>query len=626
MNRGISIIMNKKKVALVFGITENYVFALANTLIGLKKHNEKFWDDIIIFYDNISENDKTNINLIENCIFKKFQLNGIYSKVDKSVLKKYSEACFYRYECFDLLKQYETVIWNDVDILIQNDISGLLEYGKNGLGITKNTANFKNEANFNKLLLDYNMYCPLYNSGILVLKDNLKDYDKMTKWCQEKTLKLSEYLRWPDQGIINLLIQEFNIEIDLIDIEKYCCHPSLDSKIKSAAIIHAYGDEKFWNSENLKNKFPEWQKNSKLWNNVNGSEKKINTPLVSCVMSTYNRYEFLKESVESILKQTYKNFELIIVLEKCENQNKIEQILKKINDKRIIIIKNSEKLGFAESLNIGISKSKGKYIARMDDDDISLPERFEKQVKFMEENPQYGIVGTKGQFFGKYNTIIPIDTNSERLKINTLFKTPFIHPTVMIRKDMIDKYNLQYDSNYFTEDYELWSRAIEYFPITNIDEVLLLYRSGVDNLTNGNNENKIHTSHKKIMSNQFNKYLHLEITNNELEVVQGRLNIFDNCYNFDETIELKNKLYEKIIIQNNKYHFYNEKTLKELLFFQEEINKNNYIKRIIKKLLKPVYLRLMIRVDARIAESETRIHNYYDSEINKIRSDINEKK
>lgn len=619
--------MKKKKVALVFGITENYIFALANTLIGLKAHNKKFWDDIIVFYDKINSEDIDNINKIEKCIFKNIDVGENYNKLEKEALKKYSVACFYRFECFDLLKEYETVIWNDVDILIQGDISGLLSYGKNGFGITKNTSNFKNEANFKKLLLNYDMYCPLYNSGILVLKDNLKNFEKMNDWCKRKTIELAQVLRWPDQGIINLLIQEFKIEVDLIDIEVYCCHPSLDSKIKDAAIIHAYGDEKFWNSQALKEKFPEWERNDEIWKRKNKVIEKKEEPLVSCVISTYNRYEFIKESVESILNQTYKNIEIIIVLEKCENQDKIESILKKIKDTRIKIIKNSERIGFAKSLNIGIDLANGKYIARMDDDDISLPERFKKQVEFLETHNEYGIIGTKAKFFGKYNNIIPIDTDSERLKINTLFRTPFIHPTVMMRKSLLDKYNLRYNSNYFTEDYELWSRAIAHFPITNLDEILLLYRSGADNLTNGDNENKIHNSHKMVMKNQFENYLHMNITNNELEVIQGRISVFDNCYNFYETVELKNELYKKIIKYNKKSLFYDNELLKEMLFLTKLNNKKDYkIKKVIKLTLRPLYQRLMAKVDNRIAVSEARIHDYYDNELKKIKEEIYEKK
>ena len=620
----------KKKVALVFGITSNYLFALANTLIGLTKHNKKFWDDIIVYYDQLNDESIERINKITVCKFINFSKKDYLEKLPKDVLQKYSEACFYRYECFELLKEYETVVWNDVDILIQGDITGLLDYGQNGgFAITQNTVGFNNEANFSKLIMEYDMYVPLYNSGILVLKDTIPNYEKMRDWCVSKTIEYSSILRWPDQGILNLLIQEFNINIDLIDINKYCCHPSQMEYTDTASIIHAYGDEKFWSSDALKQKFPEWVTNNEEWRKINvinneNQNEKAEKPLVSCIMSTYNRYDYLKESIDSILNQTYQNFELIIVLEKCENQEKIEKILKGYNDNRIIIIKNEEKLGFPKSLNIGIENAKGKYIARMDDDDISLPERFEKQVDFLENHPEYGICGTNAKFFGKYNTVIGVEMDPDILKIITLYRCPFIHPTVMMNKELINKYNLRYDEKYFTEDYELWSRAVGCFPVANIDEVLLHYRANGDGLTSGQNELKIHNSHKKIMRNQFQNYLHLNVTENELEVLQGRKNVFNICYNFDESVELKKGLCLKIIKANEKYKVYNSSKIKKILWdsqFNSNFKKQSIFKKIIKRVLKPIYNRLMNRVDSLITEHDIRIYNYINNEFKKIQNE-----
>ena len=115
--------------------------------------------------------------------------------------------------------------------------------------------------------------------------------------------------------------------------------------------------------------------------------RKDEKPLVSVIMSIFKRVSFLDEAIESVLNQTFANFELLIVVEYSEEQENINNyIFKKFKDKRIRIINNKERLGFAESLNVGIKSAKGKYIARMDDDDISLPLRFEKQVNFLEKN------------------------------------------------------------------------------------------------------------------------------------------------------------------------------------------------------------------------------------------------
>lgn len=615
--------MKKKNTALVFGITENYTFALANTLMGLVENNKKFWDDIIVYYDHMSKENMDNINKIVTCKFIDAKEMGFEKKVPREALEKYSIASFYRYDCFNLLNTYKNVIWNDVDILIQGDISGLLNYGNNGIALTKNIGNFKVEANFTKLILKYDMFKQLYNSGIIVFKDTLTNFDKLCDWCINKTIELADYLRWPDQGILNIMLQEFNITPDEIDIDMYCCHPTASANITDAKIIHAYGDNKFWNSYDLRKKFPKWVEYFNNWKTIVGS---INTgqPLVSCVMSTYNRYDYIKKSVESILNQTYPNIELIVVTEKCENQNKICEILESYKDERIKIIKNKEKLGFPESLNIGIEASSGKYIARMDDDDISLPKRFELQVNFMESHKEIGICGTNAKFFGKLNEIIGVENDPDILKINTLFRTPFIHPTVMMRKEYIKKYNLKYDKNYFTEDYELWSRAIEKFPIANIDSILLLYRTGNDQMTGGGNESKIHESHKKIMRNQFKNYLHISPNENEIELLQGRYDVLNNCYNLQEAIEIKKNFIKKIIESNEKYKFYNQKKLTEVFnhttigtdVLKHKLKK--FVKSIIVFFIKPFYSRLMNKVDHRIETSEQNTKYYCEQRIREI--------
>ena len=623
--------MSKKNVALVFGITENYVFALANTLIGLKKNNKKFWDDILIYVDKIQDEDKESLNKILPCKIINYEMKDIENSVSKALLAQYSIATFFRFECFNLLNEYKTVIWNDVDILIKGDISKLVDYGKDtGFALTLNTLNLKNEANFNGLLLEYDMFAPLYNAGIMVIHDNLNKYEEMKSWCINKTVELGERLRWGDQAILNILIQEFNIKVDLIDINVYCCHPTHSKYTKAASIIHAYGTDKFWNCQNYKELYPEWLEYNEEWEQISKKHTLLDGPLVSCVMSTYNRYDCLNESVDSILNQTYKNIELIIVLEKSENQNKIESILKKYKDKRIKIIKNEKRLGFAASLNIGIEESKGKYIARMDDDDISLPERFAKQVDFMEKHPEIGISGTAAQTFGKYNNKIDVLTDPEELKTISLIRTPFIHPTVIMRKDLLDKYDLRYSTEFFSEDYELWSRAIDKFPISNIDEVLLMYRSGNGNATDGSNEAKIHNSHKKTMYNEFKNYLQLDLNNNELEVLQDRINSISGCYNEKELIQFRNNVVDKIIARNNKVKYYDpailSKTLKKENVVNVQSNKQSLLKRGVKKLFFPIYKRLMNRVEDRIVEHDCNIYNYVNNQIDDLKKEYKEKK
>ena len=123
--------------------------------------------------------------------------------------------------------------------------------------------------------------------------------------------------------------------------------------------------------------------------------------LISVVMSNYNTDElYLRASIESILNQTYKNFEFIIV-DDCSSDNSVS-VIESYDDKRIKLIKNPKNMGLTKSLNIAIKAAKGEFIARMDADDISLPQRFEKQVEFLTQNPEYIACGTAIKILGSH--------------------------------------------------------------------------------------------------------------------------------------------------------------------------------------------------------------------------------
>ncbi len=558
----------KKKCAIVFGITNDYVFALANVLFGIKEKCTKFYDDIIVYHDGITQKDKNNLNKIIPCKFI------IYDKADnihlnKKSLNEYSKMTLSRFECFNLLEKYKYVIWQDVDILIQKDFIGLMEYAnKSGYAATKSDCNIMVEGNFFELINQYNMFSILWNAGIIVFSDKLKNYERYNQWCYSTLKKYNKKIRYLDQGVLNLLIQEFKIDVEEIDILKYCCHPEREEAY-NASIVHAYGKNKFWNSEILKKEFPLWVENNRKWREISGEKELIKTtikkqPLVSVIMSVYTRTEYLDNSIRSILNQTYENLELLIIVEKSSITKKICDFIKKYNDPRIKIIQNSKKIGFAKSLNIGFKKASGKYIARMDDDDISILDRIQKQVDFMEKNKNIGVVGTYMQMFMNSNQLCTLPTESEKLKIQCLQSTPLFHPTVMIRKSIIEKFHLKYDPNYFTEDYDLWSRIVEYTKIANIPEVLLKYRASLQNTTT-KNEQKIHTSHKKIINNQLKKYLKLNLNDNEIELLQNRKDIIQNTFNAKEALLYREKVFKKILIANQKTKFYNQTLLEQTL-------------------------------------------------------------
>ena len=193
---------------------------------------------------------------------------------------------------------------------------------------------------------------------------------------------------------------------------------------------------------------------------------------ISVIMPIRNsNNEYLKESVESILNQTYSDFELLIIDDSDNNDNK--NFLKSYNDTRIIVIEGNRK-GLASALNKGISHAEGEYIARMDADDISMPERFSKQVEYLDNHPEISVLGTNFQSFPQIKEFIYPQSPDY---FDIIQGCCIGHPTVMMRLSDIKKYNLYYNEDFkFSEDYELWSRAVRYTNIANLQEILLKYR------------------------------------------------------------------------------------------------------------------------------------------------------
>ncbi len=205
--------------------------------------------------------------------------------------------------------------------------------------------------------------------------------------------------------------------------------------------------------------------------------KTILSPKISVVMSVHNGMPYIKDSVESILGQSYKNFELIIVDDFSTDHSC--EYLTSLRDKRIKLIKNNKNLGLSASLNKAIKISRGSYIARMDADDISDPQRLSEQISFMTRHTSINLCGTwailideNGKKVGKLK--YPTDSNEIQKKI-VLFN-PIVHPSLMAKKSFFDQlggYSEEYDG---AEDYELLMRGSKFFKYANLPKELLLLR------------------------------------------------------------------------------------------------------------------------------------------------------
>ena len=206
-----------------------------------------------------------------------------------------------------------------------------------------------------------------------------------------------------------------------------------------------------------------------------------NKPYVSVLMPCYNAEKHLEEAISSILNQTYTDFE-IVAIDDCSSDQTLEILHRFAEiDKRIKVYKNDENLKLVKTLNKGVNLCKGKYIARMDSDDIALPQRLEKEVQYLDEHNDYGIVSTQfSTFYDSPEKLYPYTnpTEFEELQSYLLFKSGICHPASMIRKTVFTDLGLQFEEQYLhVEDYAFWSKALYKTKLGNIGgESLLLYR------------------------------------------------------------------------------------------------------------------------------------------------------
>lgn len=207
-----------------------------------------------------------------------------------------------------------------------------------------------------------------------------------------------------------------------------------------------------------------------------GVERITMHPLVSILMPVYHTAPYLREAMDSMLSQTFSDFELI-VLNDCSPDN-AEEILDAYDDLRIVRYKGEKNVGLSNVLNVGIDMARGTYIARMDSDDISLPNRLQVQVDYLNSHPEIDLVSVGMQLFGAKEEVWIREQNPEKVKINALFHSPVLHASCVWRKESFEKHNLRFIQEMVpAEDYDLWTRALlKGLKLVNLPDVLYGYR------------------------------------------------------------------------------------------------------------------------------------------------------
>lgn len=290
-------------------------------------------------------------------------------------------------------------------------------------------------------------------------------------------------------------------------------------------------------------------------------DKAVNTIQISVLMPVYNGERFLRVAIDSILSQSFTLFEFILLNDGSTDES--ENIILSYKDERIVYVKNERNLGLIATLNNGIELCNGKYIARMDADDISLPDRFKRQFEFMESNSTCAVLGTNYiNFFDSFEVNLFGPETNDEIKTHLLFSCCVCHPSVFIRKESLKKLDVYYNKDYkHVEDYELWTRLIANSTIYNLQVPLLKYRHHTAQVSNTNRIEQINTSNK-LRANYLTRS-GFSYSNEQLET--------HNLIGSNAKLTNKNQLQRvnfwliNMLEQNTKLHFANHEVFKKVI-------------------------------------------------------------
>lgn len=244
-----------KKNAIFFSCNERFIFTLSVALLSLKKYNQELLKntDVLVYYQGFTQADKDFLNRILPCKFTEYHF-AVETDFNNINFKHFTQLTFARYEIFDLLDTYRKVLYIDVDVMIGGDLSYIFNnFGdKSGVAMCKDTQKGLTliTKNFVKPMPQYDMTVPCYNAGVTLFCDNIPHRRELRMWCYHKTAEWLENLVCPDQGVVNVMFQEFGIQVEVLpDICN--CLPSnpkyLDKNRHDVLIYHcAGGGVRFW--------------------------------------------------------------------------------------------------------------------------------------------------------------------------------------------------------------------------------------------------------------------------------------------------------------------------------------------------------------------------------------------
>ncbi|WP_025730533.1 glycosyltransferase family 2 protein [Atopobacter phocae] len=315
---------------------------------------------------------------------------------------------------------------------------------------------------------------------------------------------------------------------------------------------------------------------------------------VTVLLPMYNSEKYIARCIESLVNQTYKDFDVLIINDGSTDQSK--EIVESFKDQRIHLLENDKNRGIIYTLNRGLSLINGEYIIRMDSDDVCLPDRFQRQVDFMDSHRNIAVSGTFIRIKAnekKQKKEVP--TTPKKVRTEHLFRSALMHPTVIMRNSVIKKEKYQYNPIHeATEDYGLWQKISFKYDLANLPEVLLEYTDNIEGITNNANKNlkKRDESHITIYKELFN-FLNIKYSDQDLQVY--RLFLTERLTINEQNIEILLNILTKLsnALDFNKY---DEQSFKFILgqLFRNNCLKSNYSYSDFIKLYRRCFNHLMI--------------------------------
>ena len=285
-------------------------------------------------------------------------------------------------------------------------------------------------------------------------------------------------------------------------------------------------------------------------------------PKVSVIIPAYNAESYIGEALGSIMNQTWSDFECILINDCSTDQT--AKVIRSWHDNRIILLHNEVNMGIAATYNKGLDYATGTYVARMDADDISLPERLRKQVEFLDANPDIGAVGSAIARFCESSDlgVISLPICPKQVKVNMLSNQSIANPSSMFRTSILNNNNLRCREEYdIAEDYDFWSRFNHYAEISNLPDVLLRYRVHAKQAT------QAQRSRQELAASRVRRYMLNELVPDVPELLFWLYNQAMMGDKIDNPTAHHSifMLFRKMIQQNLIKKRYDHKTLKQKL-------------------------------------------------------------